>query len=102
MSIELELDEVRRRLESFRAALTAGPHAGQGVLASLVEAARQGPLPPCARERSLEIQRLAGLIRELVQHAEQVRIGLAGIASLQYSADGAPRLETGSRLLTEV
>jgi hypothetical protein len=114
MPNELELDDVRRRLESFRTALTAGSHAGledrveqslgpcQRALACLVEGARRYPLPPGAREGCLEIRRLAGVILELVRHAEQVRVGLAGIASLQYSADGAPRLEAGSRLLAEV
>jgi hypothetical protein len=106
--------DVRHRLEALRALFAGGDHAGlgafveelldpcQSALAGLVEAVRQGQAPADAREGCLEIRRMACQIRQLVEHAEQVRAGLAGIASLQYWPDGTPRLEAAPRLSVEV
>jgi hypothetical protein len=100
-------------LEALAALLASGNHAeletrvaqwlepGRAELESLLEAARQGRAPAGSRERCLEIRRLIGEVRELVEHAEQVRAGLTGIVCLLYEGDTGSRYSsTGTTRLT--
>lgn len=109
-------------LEALAGLLASGNHAdlearvaqwlepGRVELESLLEAARQGLAPAGSRERCLEIRRRIGEVRELLEHAEQVRAGLTGIVCLlyegdtgsQYSSTGMTRLTAAPRVLAEV
>ena len=113
--------EIKARLEALAALLASGNHAelearvaqwlepGQAELESLLEAARRGRAPAGSREQCLEIRRLTGEVRELLDHAEQVRAGLTGIVCLlyegdtgsQYSSTGMTRFTAAPRVLAE-
>lgn len=113
--------DLRSGLEACAGLLASGNHAelearaaqwlepGRAEMESLLEAARQGRAPAGSLERCLEIRRLLGEVRELVEHAEQVRAGLTGIVCLlyegdtgsQYSSTGMTRLTAAPRVLAE-
>ena len=113
--------DIKEQLEAVAALLTSGRHAEletrvaewlepvRAHLESLLEAARHGKAPAGSLERCQEIRRLAAEVRELVEHAEQVRAGLTGIVSLlyegntgsKYSSTGMTRLAATPRILAE-
>lgn len=121
MKKQPKLDNLRDGLEAFAGLLASGDHTelearvaqwlepGRVELESLLEAAREGRAPAGSLERCLEIRRLTGQVRELADHAEQVRAGLTGIVCLlyqgdtgsQYSSTGETRLAAAPRVLAE-
>lgn len=117
MAVSSDLDHLRLRLDDIERALAAGsPESIErqaAALESSVDALRRLLETPqaCAAVAA----KLAGIraqtarLREMLEHGELVRQGVAGILSMlyeahsgsQYSPSGAPTLALAPRMMTE-
>jgi hypothetical protein len=115
MDCTAELDRLSEGLDRLLATLVGGSHESlreqaselaswEEVLKQWREPAREGR----AAERAVAlhgIRQKIALARELLEHAQQVNLAVAGILSMamgsQYSPRGVPSWKTGPRLAAE-